>query len=201
MSTLKNILASVALASSALAAQAQVTTNVNYNLALSDQAFTGRFYSGQPCNIETASPNNNRYRTLTMQVTMGGSYAFNDEGYDIGAPYNDGTLGVYSGAFNPASPSTNCVGSVDDDQELNLTPGTYTLVLTSYEGQGGGEGGEGGTGIPGQFFYEINGPARVVLAGNTPAAVTAVPTLSEWTLMLLALCAAGLGASRLRRKS
>ena len=198
MSVLKNILASVALASCALTAQAQVTTNLNYNLSLSDQPFTGRFYSDQPCDFSTSTPTGNRYRTMTMQVTMAGSYAFFDEGYDVGAPYSDGTLGVYSGAFNPASPSTNCVGSVDDDQPLNLTPGTYTLVLSSYNGQGDGEG---DVGIPGQFFYQITGPARVVLPGNTPPAVTAVPTLSEWTLMLLALSAAGLGASRLRRKS
>ncbi|RRD56138.1 IPTL-CTERM sorting domain-containing protein, partial [Comamonadaceae bacterium OH2545_COT-014] len=37
-------------------------------------------------------------------------------------------------------------------------------------------------------------------AGGAGAGVTAVPTLGHWSLMLLGLAAAGLGARRLRRR-
>lgn len=193
MFTLKNILASAALASCALVAQAQVTTDVKYNLALSDSVFNGGFRSGQPCNFDTSTAGN-RYRTITIRVTAAGTYNFFDEGYDLETFYKDGTLGVYSGAFNPASPSSTCVGTVDDDQDLNLDPGTYTLVLSSYNGP---DVDPEESDIPGQFWYKINGPASVVLPTPT---VAAVPTLAEWSLMLLSLGAAGLGMRRLRRK-
>ncbi|MGB3071603.1 MAG: IPTL-CTERM sorting domain-containing protein [Ottowia sp.] len=195
MAALKNIVAAALLATGALSAQAQVTSTINYNLVLSDAPWTGRFYSDQPCEMDTHSPVN-RYRTMTVQVTVAGNYQFFDESYDAGG--SDSTLGIYSGAFDPANPATRCVASVDDDQTVNLSPGTYTLVLSSYDGIG--EEGEGGepedAGIPGAFRYSVTGPARV----GPPASVASVPTLAEWSLALLALSAAGLGMRGLRRK-
>ena len=43
------------------------------------------------------------------------------------------------------------------------------------------------------------GPITGGVGGGGVGGVTAVPTLSEWALMLLGLAAAGLGARRLRR--
>ncbi|MET4579870.1 IPTL-CTERM sorting domain-containing protein [Ottowia thiooxydans] len=195
MSAVKNVLASVALACAFVSAQAQVNTNLTYSLALTDGQMTGRFYDGQPCDLESGTPDN-RFRTMPITVTTAGDYEFVDQRES--PTIQDGTLGIYSGVFSSTSLATNCVASVDDGATFTLAAGTYTLVMTSY----GGTNGEGGD-LPGSFRYTIDGPAAVRLGAQpvTPPPVTAVPTLSEWTLMLLALSAAGLGASRLRRKS
>ena len=130
---------------------------------------------------------------MTVQVTASGDYNFYDNGYedDIG---QDGTLGIYSGTFDPANLGNSCVASIDDDHTVTLAAGTYTFVLSSYSGLGDDEN-EGD--VPGNFYYTITGPGRV---GPPVAAVTAVPTLSEWSMMLLAVGAAGMGMRRLRRK-
>ncbi|WP_028603568.1 IPTL-CTERM sorting domain-containing protein [Ottowia thiooxydans] len=194
MSALKNLLATVAMASCALSAQAQVTTNLSYSLALTDAPMFNRYSGGQPCDIDS-TPIDNRYRTMPMTVTATGAYSFSD------VSGSNGTMAVYSGPFNPASLGTNCVASVDDGSTLTLAAGTYTLVMTSF---GGVSPGEGAPDIPGNFAYRIEGPAAISLnvqPVNPTPTVTAVPTLSEWTLLLLAISAAGFGASRLRRES
>ncbi len=91
-----------------------------------------------------------------------------------------------------ANPGTNCVASIDDGEEtFNLSAGTYTLVLTAYDGEDD---------IPGDFGYTIEGPAAVQLGPRAPTTVTPVPTLSEWTLALLAAGAGALGMRRLSRR-
>ena len=184
--TLKTALSALALASCALGAQAQVVTTLDYNLALSDGVFNGYFLSGQPCDVGTED---NRYRTTPFVVTAAGAYTFTDVGYY--GTLNDGTMAVYSGSFNPAAPATGCVASVDDNATMTLAAGTYTLVMSSYEGTNGD--------IPGAFRYTVDGPAAVTFAAPVPT-VQAVPTLSEWSLLLLAASAAGIGARRLRRR-
>lgn len=128
------------------AAYAQVTTTVNYNLALSDGVLSNyHFDTGSPCNIHVVgSPT--RFRTTTITVTAAGSYAFSDYIYLGGG--NDGSLGIFTGAFDPANPATNCFAGVDDNATYTLPVGTYTLVLTALDGL---------TQIPGSFGYTITG--------------------------------------------
>lgn len=190
MSLLKNIVAAAVLASCALTAHAQVGSRLNYSLTEADSAVDGYFDDSDPtCNFGSEV---NRYRTLSIQVTAAGSYRFYDNGYldDIG---QDGTLGIFSAPFNPLDLGSGCVASIDDDNTVTLAAGTYTLVMSSYDGVGGD--------IPGTFRYTVTGPAAI--GGLTPiaSAIAAVPTLSEWSLMLLGLGAAGLGMRRLRRKA
>lgn len=190
MSFLKNVVAAAALASCALAAHAQVGSRLNYSLALADSSVDGYFYDSDPtCNF---SSEDNRFKTMSIQVTAAGNYRFYDNGYldDVG---QDGSLGIYSGSFDPTNLGTGCVVSIDDDHTVNLAAGTYTLVMTSYDGVDGD--------IPGNFRYTITGPALIGGLAPVPSAVAAVPTLSEWSIMLLGLGAAGIGMRRLRRKA
>lgn len=178
------------------AAHAQVTTTLNYNLALSDAVISHfHFYDDQPCDYNTNTIYGpNRYRIMSMTVAANGTYNFYDKGYDNGdGNGQDGTLGIYSGSFNPADPGSACVASVDDNQDVTLAPGTYTLVLTSWSGVGGDGGGD----VPGSFRYIIKGPAAVTFSDT----VAAVPTLAEWGLALLAALAAAMGMRGLRRRS
>ena len=169
------------------AAYAQVTTTVNYNLALSDGVLSNyHFDTGSPCNIHVVgSPT--RFRTTTITVTAAGSYAFSDYIYLGGG--NDGSLGIFTGAFDPANPATIFFDGMDANEIYTLPVGTYTLVLTALDGL---------TQIPGSFGYTITGPAAVAV--GTAAEPTAVPTLSEWSMVLLASLAGVLGLRRLRRR-
>ena len=189
---LKNIVVAAVLGSCAWAAQAQVVSNLDYSLALSDAPMDGHFYSASPCNFGSRD---NRYRTMTVQVTAAGDYEFYDRGYldDLG---EDGGIGIYSGTFDPTDLAASCVASIDDTYTVTLAAGTYTLVLSSWSGVQGGEGD-----IPGNFYYTITGPGPFGTPAPVPQQVTAVPTMSEWGIMLLGLGAAGLGMRRLRRKA
>ena len=178
------LLAAALLCAGVTAAHAQVATPLNYSLAMSDGVLPNyHFDTGpQPCNIHSGL-SETRYRTTTMTVSTAGTYSFTDA-FLSG---NDASLGIFTGAFNPASPTTNCFASVDDGASLALAPGNYTLVLTSLNGL---------SNIPGAFRYNIDGPAAVTFAETAPAAV---PTLSEWAAWLLAALAGWLGLRSLRR--
>lgn len=191
MSSIRQLAVAAAFCCAALpAAHAQVVTNLNYNLALTDAVIPDfHFDSGQPCDIHFVG-DPGRYRTTPMRVTTGGTYNFRDAGYYDDPGGLDGSLGIYSGSFNPASPAVNCVASVDDDQDVTLTAGTYTLVLSAWDGI---------SEIPGAFHYTIDGPAAVALSSS--GAVAAVPTLAEWSLGLLAALAAALGWRGMRRRN
>lgn len=187
---LKSFVVAAALTACALSAHAQVGSRLDYSLALADSAVDGYFYDSDPtCNYGSED---NRYRTMSIQVTTSGSYRFYDNGYEdsIG---QDGTLGIFSGAFNPSDLGAGCAASIDDDHTVTLAAGTYTLVMSSYDGVDGD--------IPGTFRYTVTGPALIGGLVPVQSAVTAVPTLSEWSLMLLGLGAAGFGMRRLRRKA
>ncbi|MEZ5606770.1 MAG: IPTL-CTERM sorting domain-containing protein [Burkholderiaceae bacterium] len=191
ISSIRQLAVAAAFCCAALpAAHGQVVTNLNYNLTLTDAVLPDfHFDSGQPCVLHTGI-DPTRYRTVSMTVTTAGTYNFYDTGYvDDGM---DGSLGIYSGPFSVANPSVSCVASVDDDQDVVLSPGTYTLILTSLDGIDN---------IPGAFRYTIDGPTAVTLSSTNPSAVAPVPTLAEWSLGLLAALAAGLGWRNLRRRS
>lgn len=190
---LSHLLAAVCL--SGLSAMAQAAdTAVPYSLTTT-QPRTNNFHfdSGQPCSIHTGGGEGGDltapYTVVSYQVTVGGSYSFSD----FGLLFNDGpdgSLGVFNGNFDPANPEVGCVGSVDDNQDITLTPGVYTLVLTTLDGMNP---------IPGDFEYRISGPAALV-----PVATTSVPvpTLSESLLiaLMLLLGACGMGAVAQRQR-
>lgn len=184
---LNHVLAAVCLSGLSVMAQAAETA-VPYSLTAADPTTNNfRFFSGQPCDINHGDPGDvdddhtAPYKLVSYQVTVGGIYNFFDVSYDNDGP--DGTMAVYSGNFDPANPAAGCVGSVDDDQNIRLRPGTYTLVLTAYNGMDD---------VPGDFEYRI-----------TPMPVaTPVPTLSESLLMALMVLvgACGLGAVAKRQR-
>lgn len=190
ISSIRQLAVAAAFCCAALpAAHGQVVTTLNYNLATTDAVIPDfHFHSDQPCDFHTGL-DPTRYRTVSMTVTAAGAYTFEDQ-YDDTTLF-DASLGVYSGAFNPANPSASCVASVDDDQVMNLTAGTYTLVMTSLDEMDH---------IPGAYRYTIDGPAAVGLSATDPRTVASVPTLAEWSLGLLAALAAGLGWRGLRRR-
>lgn len=89
-------------------------------------------------------------------------------------------------------------------QYFKIPPGATRLYLGFADGQGFGNGDDKSQGCYGddQGTLAVSGtfwgpqPTTATLAEPTP-----VPTLGEWSLMLLGLLAAGLGAGRLRRRA
>lgn len=177
------------LAGASAAASAQT---LDYSLALTDGVVPDyHFDDGMPCNIHTER-GETRYRTLQMQVTTAGDYRFLDAKADVAYDgYPDGSLGIYGGPFNPASPATHCVASLDDDQTYTLPAGVYTLVLASQNDMAE---------IPGNYRYTISGPAAVVLRASGSDATKSVPSLGGWGLAMLTGMAALLGGRRLRQR-
>lgn len=150
-----------------------------YSLANTDPTLpTYHFDSGQPCNIHTTG-GSYYYKLVTATVSTAGLYTFQDN-----FTPDDASIGVYSGAFNAATPATNCVGTVDDTFGLNLTPGVYTFVLTSLA-----------TTQTSTYQYTITGPAAVVF--SAPATV---PTMSEWAMILFGLLLAGGAAVMIQKR-
>ena len=166
----------ITVAAAASPVMAQV---LPYSLANTDPTLpTYHFDSGQPCSIHTTG-GPYYYRLVTATVSTAGVYTFVDN-FTPG----DASLGVYSGAFNATTPATNCVATVDDNQNVTLSAGTYTFVLTSL-----------GTALTSTYQYTITGPAAVVIA---PAA--SVPTMSEWAMILFGLLLVGGAAVMIQRR-
>lgn len=164
----------------ASSANAQVNSDFSAVLDGGDPTLNGLFFnSGQPCDL-TPSAGIRYYETKTITVTTAGMYTLLDQFDPV-----DAGLGIYSGTFNPASPATNCVTSSEDGFSATLAAGTYTIVLTSL-----------GTNTFGNVTYRLRGPAAV----NLGAAPAAVPTLSEWAMILFGLILAGGAALYIQRR-
>jgi len=103
----------------------------------------------------------------------------------------DGTLGLYSGAFDPANPMAHCVGSVDGNKDISLSDGEYIAVFTTAGSATGGE----------EVGFGFGGPAAVTLAPYpTTPVVASVPTLSEWAMIFLGVALAGGAALMIQRR-
>jgi len=91
--------------------------------------------------LMSAAPNScdnsfKRYRVAgTITVSSSGSYRVVDAGnwfpfYLTEGGIADSVIMIYAGSFNPASPASNRVASVDEYEDVQLTSGTnYTLVV------------------------------------------------------------------------
>jgi len=158
-------------------ARAQVISDVNYVLNGADPTMSDHYHNG--CSLHAVP---GLYELQTLTVTVGGNYQVTDL-----FASGDASMAILDGPFVPAAPATNCIFSIDDNNTAALAPGAYTLVLTTL---GGG---------PSTYAYRFNGPGAVSFA---PGAPLAVPTLSEWAMILFgALLLAGGGWMVQRRRT
>ncbi len=146
----------------------------------------GRFLNNTPnCEVYNAAPRFYEVRTLT--VSAAGTYVFSDASPDV-----DAILGIYDAPFDPADATLNCVTGVDDLSSTNagagaLTAGTYTVVFSTYMSNA--------TGVA---TYTYSGPGTLTL--GPAVAPAAVPTLTEWAMILLALGLGGIALTAARRR-
>lgn len=154
-------------------AQAQV---FDYTISNTDPVMNAMYGNGVPCSLDSVDPRN--YKTVSVTVTAAGAYTIDDE------TVQDAAAAIYS-TFDPAAPLSGCLASIDSSGTVNLTPGTYTLVLTKWSD------------VWGAFRVRVTGPAPLVYAGSAPAAV---PTLSEWAMILLGMILVGGAALHIHRR-
>jgi hypothetical protein len=71
------------------------------------------------------------YKIAMFSVDVTGDYDFHDQ---LGEPgVEDGYIGFYNGAFDPADPAARCIDVVDDGGTVAFTAGTtYVIVLSSF---------------------------------------------------------------------
>jgi len=122
-----------------------------------NQTVSGAFDGTE--SLMSAAPNScdsslKRYRVAgTINVSSSGSYRVVDAGnwfpfYLAEGGIADSVIMIYAGSFNPASPASNRVASVDEYEDVELTSGTnYTLVVQ-------------------HWCEEYNGAYAVVIAGG-----------------------------------
>lgn len=132
-------------------AEAQVNSDFTFNIDGSEPKISVAFQNnGSGCSLFVANQSHS-VRTRVITVTTGGTYSILDLTANSG---RDTGVALYSGNFNPSSPSTNCLKTADGNASWPLSPGTYTLV-------------------GGPFIFDNTGAFTMRLAG--PAAVTALP--------------------------
>lgn len=162
-----------ALVFSASAASAQTFTET---LDPAGTTMTAFFGTGMPCKINTNVQAPRVLKTVTVNIPTSGLYMINDL---LGSPgISDGALGLYRGTFYPSDPVTNCVATVGDTLTTSLTAGAYTAVLTKYD--------------PNQPGYQVGFSFTPVPA--------AIPTLTEWAMILLGVALAGGAALMIQRR-
>lgn len=174
-------------------AHAQVISTINGRIDSNSPSMPVVSISSPNCTSQGVTPVN--YSSTPFRVSTSGNYS-------ISLSYTPSPLNslvsfyVYITSFDPTNGLVNCIAAT------NLTPTTLPAVpLTS------------GT----QYFYvafddtfsqftettavdftaTFDGPGRVL---PPVSQVTAVPTLSEWSLTLLALIAATVGIRQIRRR-
>jgi hypothetical protein len=90
--------------------------------------------------------------TFTVDVSQGGNYVLNDIGFFDGNPSTvDSYHAFYSlGSFSPASPLNGCIDAGDDSSTITLSPGRYTMVVTTFS-----------SGVTGNFIFTLTGPGDI----------------------------------------
>ncbi len=168
-----------ALTGVAAPAMAQVSSTIPVTLTGADPVAAGyHFDEGQPCNVHTGLGGNRAYQTKTVNVAATGTYTLSDQGPgDIG-------FALYTGSFDPLNPTVGCVASTDGAINISLTSGNYTLVQMAWS-----------NGALGNFSSGFNGPGAV-----TTVAAAAIPTLSEWAMILFGTILAGGAALYVQRR-
>jgi hypothetical protein len=175
---------SVALSGLVLASPASaVTSTIDYTLDGADPTMTtplGTDSTG-PC-VDDATAGTYSYEVVRFKPTVSGSYTIAE---DAGSA--DGRLGLYSGAFTPASQLTGCIAFVDENTSspfsVSLTAGvTYTMVRSA--GVSGGSG---------TYQFDVDGPGVLTVLTATATTLTTSPNPSELskTTTLRAVVAGG----------
>lgn len=161
---------SVALCGLVVASPASaVTSTIDYTLDGADPTMAtplGTDSTG-PC-VDDATAGTYHYEVVRFKPTASGAYTIAE---DAGSA--DGRLGIYSGAFAPASQLTNCLAFVDENTSspfsVSLTAGaTYTMVRSA--GVSGGSG---------TYQFDVDGPGVLTVLTSTTTVLTTSPNPSE----------------------
>lgn len=154
-------------------------------------ASTSIFHNGAPNCQPQIAPAVRIYEVRSITVTATGSYVFAD---NFSGRTADGIFGIYTGAFNPADIAQNCVLGIDDGafstpngSGVTLTQGVaYNMWFTTFDPNT----------QPQTVGVTYTGPGTI--AEGAPAA--AVPTLSEWAMILFGVVLAGGAALYIQRR-
>lgn len=130
------------------------------------------------------------YETFEFTVSIPGMYTFSAMGP------SDLTAAIYDTSFDPANPCDNLLEYDDDSNpdspldpriilEVNMMPGTYVMVTATF-----------GNGATGPYEWTFDPPAD----GAVFICVPAVPTMSQWGLILFALFMLNLGVVSIYRQ-
>ncbi len=185
---MRAILGAAAAAMMLFGGGSAVAQTIGATLDAGDPQATFPRFSNGLANCQTTASGPRYYELGTLTVSATGNYAFTDDSGVI-----DGILGIYSGAFNPADPAQNCVIGIDDGggshngSGVTLNAGTYTVLFTSY-----------GDNVLGMAGFSYTGPGTLTVGPY--AAPAAVPTMSEWAMILLTLGMAGGAAAMVQRR-
>lgn len=151
------------------------------------------------------------FQTRAVTANYTGTHSLEVTAYSNTAnvAFTDSFLAVYQGSFDPNQPTANLVGCNDDGGgggnpqspkfNVNFNSGqTYVLVLTLYNSNS-----NIGAPIPqGTATYLVDsgtGNPAVTVGSAGSGGAAAVPTLSEWAIVLFAGLLAGAGLVKQRR--
>jgi hypothetical protein len=101
--------------------------------------------------IDDILPEKYRYQTRLIEVTISGTYTYND--FRATPTYIDIEVAFYNGTtFDPVNPRNNCIGSLDDSETIDLEAGkTYLIAITSWDEP-----------TTGGYMFELDGPGDVI---------------------------------------
>ncbi|MCU0648694.1 MAG: PEP-CTERM sorting domain-containing protein [Gemmatimonadaceae bacterium] len=156
------------------------------------QTLTGTTVGGATFNRRTEAAGNTcggasglgtavRYRTFSFFTPTAGAFTF-----ALTAPGWDPFLFLYDGAFNPASPATNCIAADDDISGSNLNA-QFTRTLVA-----------GGTYIAVATGYANTDAGAFTLTVTGPTTLTVIPEPPEVALLATGMVGIGLFARRRR---
>jgi hypothetical protein len=134
----------------------------SYTLTAGDPTMTTSLGSdSQPCSAGVAS-GPYAYQVVRIKASVSGSYQLVDAGPA------DGRLGIYTGAFDPVNPLTNCAAFIDVDESVALSAATvYTLVKSS------------SSSAIGTFNWTYDGPGAITEVVTSTTTLTTDPNPSE----------------------
>ncbi len=124
-----------------------------------------------PC-VTDASVGTYSYVQANFKVAVTGAYGFSDR-FPGAVDVQDGRIGVYGAAFNPADPGTGCLAFFDDNSggsvQVDLVAGTvYALV-----------GSSAASAAAGQFAFDVFGPGAFTVLAPTTTTVSTGPNPSR----------------------
>lgn len=159
---------------------AQVVSNLTFDIDGSEPDTVSVYFFDSSGNCSSTGDSAKPIDVKQIVVSATGLYTVTTSG-------PDGQYALYpSGQFDPANPAMNCDSSIDSTITVNLAAGNYTLI-------GGPQSGT----APGLYTVVFDGVGTVTEFVAPPAAV---PTLSEWAMILFGTLLAGLGGLYIQRR-